>query len=49
VGEGAERVYPYVGEDSILIPHDMCCNGPTVADLIEEVYGTLSSIVEYAA
>jgi hypothetical protein len=49
VGEGAERVYPYVGEDSILIPHDMCCNGPTMANLIEEVYGTLSSIVEYAA
>jgi hypothetical protein len=48
VGEGAERVYPYVGEDSILIPHDMCCNGPAVADLIEEVYGALSSIVEYA-
>jgi ATP-dependent DNA helicase PIF1 len=47
VGEGAERVYPSVGEDSILIPHDMCCTGPTVADLIEEVYGTLSSIVEY--
>ncbi len=48
VGEGAERVYPSIGEDSILIPHDMCCNGPTMADLIEEVYGTLSSIVEYA-
>ncbi len=49
VGEGIERVYPSVGEDSILIPHDMCYNGPTVADLIEEVYGVLSSIVEYAA
>jgi len=49
VGEGAERVYPPVSEDSILIPHDMCCNGPTVAGLIEEVYGTLLSIVEYAA
>jgi ATP-dependent DNA helicase PIF1 len=49
VGEGVEHVYPSVGEDSILIPHDMCCNGPTVADLIEEVYGALSSIVEYAA
>jgi hypothetical protein len=49
VGEGAKRVYPFVGEDSILIPHDMCCNGPTVADLIEEVYGVLSSIIEYAA
>ncbi|KAH9540622.1 hypothetical protein CY35_14G015100 [Sphagnum magellanicum] len=48
VGEGAECVYPSVGEDSILIPHDMCYNGPTVADLIEEVYGALSSIVEYA-
>ncbi len=48
VGEGAEHVYPFVGEDSILISHDMCCNGPTVADLIKEVYGTLSSIVEYA-
>jgi hypothetical protein len=35
VGEGAERVYPSVGEYSILIPHDMCCNGPTMADLIE--------------
>jgi hypothetical protein len=49
VGEGAEHVYPSVGEDSIFIPHDMCYNGPTVADLIEEVYGTLSSIVEYVA
>jgi hypothetical protein len=42
-------VYPSIGEDCILIPHDMCYNGPTVADLIEEVYGALSSIVEYAA
>ncbi len=42
-------MYPSVGEDSILIPHDIYCNGPTVADLIEEVYGALSSIVEYAA
>ncbi len=49
VGEGVERVYPSIGEDSILIPHDMCCNGPIVADLIEEVYGALSSIVKYAA
>jgi hypothetical protein len=49
VGEGTERVYPSVGEDSILIPHDMCRNGPTVADLIKEMYGALSSIVEYAA
>jgi hypothetical protein len=47
VGEGAECVYPSVGEDSILIPHKMCCNGPNVADLIEEVFGALSSIVEY--
>ncbi len=49
VGEGTKRVYPSVGEDSILIPHDMCCNGPTMADLIEEMYGALSSIIEYAA
>ncbi len=49
VGEGAERVYPSVGENSILILHDMCYNGPNVADLIEKVYGALSSIVEYAA
>ncbi|CAK9273201.1 unnamed protein product [Sphagnum jensenii] len=48
VGEGAKRVYPSVGENFILIPHDMCCNGPTMADLIEEVYGPLSSIIEYA-
>jgi hypothetical protein len=27
----------------------MCYNGPTVTDLIEEVYGALSSIVEYVA
>ncbi len=26
-------MYPSIGEDSILIPHDMCYNGPTVADL----------------
>ncbi len=49
VGEGVECMYPSVSEDSILIPHDMCCNGLIVADLIEEVYGALSSIVEYAA
>jgi hypothetical protein len=49
VGEGAKRVYPSVGEDSIFIPHDMCYNGPTMANLIEEMYGALSSIVEYAA
>jgi hypothetical protein len=49
VGEGAKRVYPSIGDDSILIPHDMCYNGPTVANLIEKVYGALSSIVEYAA
>jgi ATP-dependent DNA helicase PIF1 len=49
VGEGVERVYPSVGENSILILHDMCYNGPTVADLIKEMYGALSSIVEYAA
>ncbi len=49
MGEGAKRVYPSVGEDSILIPHDMCYNGLIVANLIKEVYGTLSSIVEYAA
>jgi len=42
-------MYPSIGEDSIFIPHDMCCNGPTMAYLIEEVYGTLSFIVEYAA
>ncbi len=41
VGEGVEHVYPSVGEDSILIPHDMCCNGLTVVDLIEKVYGAL--------
>ncbi len=49
MGEGVERVYPSIGEDSIFIPRDMCYNGPTMADLIEEVYGALSSIVEYAA
>ncbi len=41
-------MYPSIGEDSILIPHDMCCNGPTMGDLIEEVYGALSFIIEYA-
>jgi hypothetical protein len=41
VGEGTERVYPFVGENSVFIPHDMCCNGPTMADLIEEVYGVV--------
>ncbi len=49
MGEGTAHVYPSVGENSILIPHDMCYNGPTVVDLIEEVYGALSSIVEYVA
>jgi ATP-dependent DNA helicase PIF1 len=27
VGEGTECMYPSIGEDSILIPHDMCYNG----------------------
>ena len=47
VGEGSEQVYSAVCEGAIRIPDAMCCAAgveATISDLIQEVYGGLSSL-----
>ncbi len=41
IREGIEQVFPEVGEEAILIPEDMCCQGDTIDSLVDEVYGDL--------
>jgi ATP-dependent DNA helicase PIF1 len=41
IGEGTEQVFPEVGEEVVLIPEDMCCQGDTIDSLVDEVYGDL--------
>jgi hypothetical protein len=41
IGEGTEQVFPEVGEEAVLIPEDMCCQGDTIDSLVDEVYGDL--------
>ncbi len=41
IGEGTEQVFPEVGEEAILIPEDMCCQGDTIDSLVDEVYDDL--------
>jgi ATP-dependent DNA helicase PIF1 len=38
IGEGTEQVFPEVGEEVVLIPEDMCCQGDTIDSLVDEVY-----------
>jgi len=46
IGEGTEQVYPEVGEEAILIPEDMCCQGDTIDSLVDEVYGALGRFTD---
>jgi hypothetical protein len=41
IGEGTEQVFPEVGEEVVLIPENMCCQGDTIDSLVDEVYGDL--------
>ncbi len=46
IGEGTEQVFPEVGEEAILIPEDMCCQGDTIDSLVDEVYGDLGCFTD---
>jgi ATP-dependent DNA helicase PIF1 len=46
IGEGTEQVFPEVGEEAILIPEDMCCQGDTINSLVDEVYGDLGHFTD---
>ncbi len=41
IGEGTEQVFPEVGDDAVLIPEYMCCQGHTIDNLVDEIYGDL--------
>jgi phosphoribosyl-ATP pyrophosphohydrolase len=41
IGEGTDQVFPKVGEEAVLIPKDMCCQGDTIDSLVDEVYDDL--------
>ncbi|KAH9557258.1 hypothetical protein CY35_07G076300 [Sphagnum magellanicum] len=46
IGEGTEQVFPKVGEEVVLIPEDMCCQGDTIDSLVDEVYGDLGRFID---
>ncbi|KAH8942819.1 hypothetical protein BDL97_13G015800 [Sphagnum fallax] len=46
--KGTEQVFLEVGEESILIPEDMCCQGDTIDSLVNEVYGDLGRFTDSA-
>jgi hypothetical protein len=46
IREGTEQVFPEVGEEAILIPEDMCCQGDTIDSLVDEVYGDLGRFTD---
>jgi hypothetical protein len=46
IGEGTEQVFLEVGEEAILIPEDMCCQGDTIDSLVDEVYGDLGRFTD---
>ncbi len=39
-------MFPEVGEEAILIPEDMCCQGGTIDSLVNEVYGDLGRFTD---
>ncbi len=45
IGEGTEQVFPEVGEEAVLIPEDMCCQGDTIDSLVDEFYGDLGCFI----
>ncbi len=46
IGEGTEQVFLEVGEEVVLIPEDMCCQGDTIDSLVDEVYGNLGCFTD---
>jgi hypothetical protein len=46
IGEGTEQVFPEVGEETVSIPKDMCCQGDTIDSLVNEVYGDLGRFTD---
>ncbi len=46
IGEGTEQVFLEVGEEAILIPEDMCCQGDTIDSLVDEVYDDLGRFTD---
>ncbi|KAH8964332.1 hypothetical protein BDL97_04G060700 [Sphagnum fallax] len=46
IGEGTKQVFPEVGEEAVLIPKDMCCQGDTIDSLVDEVYGDLGRFTD---
>jgi hypothetical protein len=46
IGEGTQQVFLEVGEEAILIPEDMCCQGDTIDSLVDEVYGDLGRFID---
>ncbi len=45
IGEGTKQVFLEVGEEAVLIPEDMCCQGDTIDSLVDEVYGNLGRFI----
>jgi hypothetical protein len=46
IGEGTEQVFPEVGEEAVLIPKDMCCQGDTINSLVDEIYNDLGCFID---
>jgi hypothetical protein len=46
IGEGTEQIFPEVGEEVVLIPEDMCCQGDTIDNLVDEVYDNLGCFTD---
>jgi ATP-dependent DNA helicase PIF1 len=46
IGEGTEQVFLEVGEEVVLIPEDMCCQGDTIDSLVDDVYGNLGCFTD---
>jgi len=46
IGEGTKQVFPEVGEEAVLIPEGMCCQGDTIDSLVDEVYGDLGHFTD---
>jgi hypothetical protein len=46
IREGIEQVFPEVGEEDVLIPEDMCCQGDTIDSLVDEVYDDLGHFTD---
>jgi ATP-dependent DNA helicase PIF1 len=46
IREGIEQVFPKVGEEVVLIPEDMCCQGDTIDSLVDEVYDDLGCFTD---